>query len=590
MLPTPHTAVRSTPWHELIVCLLLCWTAPVLATAESALEGRVVDAAGQPVAQAPVTLSRTPAGAGMLAITVFSDAAGRFEFPASPVFAAGEDLAVSVAAPGYTGATPATISLPAAAGAVPPVTLVVQRTTDMAAQAPASAWLAGMPDNLAKAKLMVDCVNCHQFPTPEVRTFIDSLKGFSGAESAAQRRQAWLAKFDAMSAIFAEALAPGRPAEAANAPPPGRDAFFYHEDVEDIVELLSEHESAGIQAPQNYGHGAPLAVTPKTVIREYEVPRPNAIREAITAGTPQQLWVADFFGDKVVRIDAVSGLQQDIAVPSDRASGPHTLVHGADGSVWLSGVFNSFVSRLDPATQAWKVWHLETQPAVSAHDLTYDWRNELAMDAHGRIWFSDIANNALGSFDPATGAATSHPGPLKPGRGPGEMSMYGIAMTSDHRHVCYAQLGGDFGCFDTEALRYVSQVEFPPGAGPRRLAITDEDTIYIPLFGTGQLIEYDARTMQRISDYDLPDRASGPYAATWDPRRRVVWIATSNADVIYRFDPEGKRFGVIPLPRQKAYLRMVFVDPVSGSLATSYANLPGPADGPRMAVLIDPGD
>ena len=34
----------------------------------------------------------------------------------------------------------------------------------------------------------------------------------------------------------------------------------------------------------------------------------------------------------------------------------------------------------------------------------------------------------------------------------------------------------------------------------------------------------------------------------------------------------------------------VFVDPESGNLATSYANLPGPADGPRMAVLIDPGD
>ena len=61
-------------------------------------------------------------------------------------------------------------------------------------------------------------------------------------------------------------------------------------------------------------------------------------------------------------------------------------------------------------------------------------------------------------------------------------------------------------------------------------------------------------------------------------------------DVIYRFDPEDKSFGLIPLPRQKAYLRMVFVDPASGHLATSYANLPGPADGPRMAVLIDPGD
>ena len=93
-----------------------------------------------------------------------------------------------------------------------------------------------------------------------------------------------------------------------------------------------------------------------------------------------------------------------------------------------------------------------------------------------------------------------------------------------------------------------------------------------------------------IGVYDLPDTASAPYATTWDPVRRVVWIATSNGDVIYRFDPETKSFGVLPMPRAQAFLRMIDVDPRTGVLITSYANIVDVVQGPRMALIIEPGD
>ncbi len=114
--------------------------------------------------------------------------------------------------------------------------------------------------------------------------------------------------------------------------------------------------------------------------------------------------------------------------------------------------------------------------------------------------------------------------------------------------------------------------------------------MYVPLYGSGQLVEYDTKTRELIGNYDLPDTGSAPYAATWDPVREVVWIPTSNADVIYRFDPRTKTFGVLPLPREGAFLRMVDVDPETGMLITSYANIVEFVHGPRMALMIDPGD
>jgi len=578
--------------------VLMCCSWLQVSAATISLKGEVLDTDGKPVSHARVTFYPLPQSINMVATTVFSNATGKFIFPAALVTNATDDFSVMVNALNYDQLSLAKGKLSVTEHAQNPesgvieLTVVMQHQANQALAAPASAWLKDVPNTDAKGKLLVDCVNCHQFPSPEVHNFIHSLNSIGGAESEQIRKQAWHEKIDHMSAIFADALARGRAGNesAETVTAPASQEFFNHQDADEIIELLITQLSGGSEVLEGYEYGAPLAVTEKTVIREYQLQRPNAIREAISLGTPPQLWVADFYGDRVVRVDVASGAQKEFAVPFDRASGPHTLVRGKDDSLWLSGVFNSFIGQLDPISEKWRIWSLKTQPPVSPHDLTYNFRNELAMDTQGRIWFSDIANNALGSFNPATGAELSFPASVKAGRKPGEMSMYGIVMTSDQHHICYTQLGGDFGCFNTETLGYETTLALPIGAGPRRMAITENDIIYIPLFGAGQLVEYDARTKTKTATYDLPDRASGPYAATWDVKRRVVWIATSNADVIYRFDPEKKIFGVIPLPRQKAYLRMLAVDPNSGQLVTSYANLPEPVNGPRMAVMIDPGN
>ena len=127
-------------------------------------------------------------------------------------------------------------------------------------------------------------------------------------------------------------------------------------------------------------------------------------------------------------------------------------------------------------------------------------------------------------------------------------------------------------------------------SGPRRLAVSDDDVLYVPLYGSGQLIAYDTRSHKQIGIYDLPDRASAPYAVTWDPVRKVVWIPTSNADVLYRFNPADKSFTALPMPRAGAFLRMVDIDAKTGRLITSYSNIVEQVHGPRMALIIEPGD
>ena len=164
-------------------------------------------------------------------------------------------------------------------------------------------------------------------------------------------------------------------------------------------------------------------------------------------------------------------------------------------------------------------------------------------------------------------------------------------MTDDARHIWFAQVaGGRIGSFNVETKRYEDSVLLPPDSGPRRITMGANGMLYVPLYGLGQLVEYDTARRRIVGTYDLPDRASAPYAVTWDPVRKIVWIPTSNADVIYRFNPADKSIAVLPMPRQGAFLRMVDVDPRTGFLVTSYANIVENVHGPRMALIIEPGD
>jgi len=375
--------------------------------------------------------------------------------------------------------------------------------------------------------------------------------------------------------------------------PPDAANVYSVGDGDRVINYLTTNFGDRMNELAGYSWGAPLAVTPRTVISEYEVPRPNAVREALLLGSDRQLYVADVASDNIIRIDPATNRQTVLTIPGKGPIGPHSLHRGADGSLWMAPFVSSVIARLDVSTGRWQTWPMKSADgkATGAHDLSFGADHALLTDKDGRIWFSDILNNSVGYFDPATGRTELYRAPPLPEGRPANGSLYGLAMSADRKTLWYSQLGGGhFGSFNIETRKFEDSVLLPPNSGPRRLAIDDQDILYVPLYGRGQLVVYDTRAHKTLGTYDLPDRASAPYAVTWDPVRRVVWIPTSNADAIYRFNPADRSFAVLPLPRHGALVRMVDVDPATGWLIGSYGNIVEQVQGPRMALIIDPGD
>ena len=609
MLEQPHEA---RPEHSFVistVCAIMLCASGTASLADTIVSGQVRDINGHPVKQALVTLAQPPGLDGAGFTTVFSDEQGRFAFARPVKDELRSDVTVEAKALGYRMVFPQhgpTELPPATPGTeVVELVLVLQPVRNQADIAPASAWLQAIPDSEPNKALVVrECVACHQIAHPELRNFVRSMDDAAISRPKEARKRSWQLLLTYMYGtsheFFGDAL--------------GIPYSYQHLDagetryLEPVSEVLSTYLPDRLDFVE-YAYGAPLAVTLKTQIREYPIPnlpgrKLNALgtREALLAGNPPSLWVVDVASDHVYRIDPITGHQTTLAVPFAGTTGPHSIYGGYDGSLWLTYLFQQLHGRINPQTGALSVVQRKTatNDYYVSHDFATDWRRNVNTDTRGRIWFGDVASNSLGSTDLKTGETKLYrvPGNSMDRESTGsrggvhldDLYVYGCVMTSDRKHIWYTQLNGRFGEFDTGTLKYGVAVDVPPASGPRRLAITEKDILYVPLFGSGQIVAYDARAHRQLAVYDLPDRASAPYAVTWDARRQVLWVATSNADVIYRFDPKAASFGVIPLPRQRAYLRMLQVEPETGFLVTSYALLPARAPGPRMALIIDPGD
>jgi streptogramin lyase len=579
------TLARPTP--PLALAILISSLAST-ANAAVAIQGQVVDANGNPLAQVQVSFDRVEPAQGASVVTVFTDAEGHFSFPGAFNDAGDLGALITARALGYEQRD----RLPGAQDADSlELTFVMQAVANQVNVAPASAWLTQrITDRAQQSKFVMDCIDCHQVPASEVRAYAASIADVHAADPAAARTESWNSLVKYMNYLSAWEFSRGRRAEGEQL---DADAVYSVGDAGAIVPMLANAFTDRLDHIEGFDWGAPLIATADTAIWEYEVPEPNAIREAIMTGTPAKLWLADVAANRMVSVDVATGAQETHEVPSEVLMSPHSMHRGDDGSLWITPLFNSIVAHLQPDSGEWKTWKLQTNDGKNPgiHDLSFGWEHTLLTDARGRIWFSDIGNTSVGYFDPGEGNSQIWPAPQLPERG-GPAALYGLAMTSDHNEVWYSQLNnGVFGGFDIEKQEYIGPFMLPdPNAGPRRLTIDDNDVLYLALYGSGQLAEFDTKTREMVGIYDLPDTASAPYTATWDQVRKVVWIGTSNGDVIYRFDPATKEFGVLPLPRERAFLRMIDIDPKTGVLVTSYANIVDIVNGPRMALIIDPGD
>lgn len=547
----------------------------LLPAAALATESQVVDSAGKPVTHAMVTLRPAALAVGDSTYTVFTDADGRYTLPAK---ATGEQLSVHKL--GYVSVT----LDPAQAAKI-----TLAQAGSLAADAPPSAWLPHTgADDLARANTLLQCTGCHQFPSQKVRNYSQMLDGKSEAE----KQAAWKAIINYMRVKFVQigpdhSLYDPAKMDFKTILDPTLGSFDAH-DEEQISAFLAKHLPTRFDELKAYDYGAPLGVTAKTVMREIQLPQDAFVREiGLTPDSPY-LWGADLQHNRLLRVDPATGEQKPYPIPYAGPTGPHTIVDTPDGHFWVTMLEQGVVGRFDPATEQWQLFD-KFGKSEMAHDIAPNYKFQAMPDPKGRYWFTLIGSNRMASLDPKTGEITTVDTPKEAGESPMHSSLYGAVITRAGKRVWFSQLSGGIGAVNTETGKIDVYLPMPQGAGPRRMAIDDNDVLYVPMFGTGEIMIYDSKTDKELGRVMMPDPNNASYSAVWDPWRKVVWLGTSNANAIYKFKPDDRSFEVFPLPSAMGYLRMITFDRRNGNLWTAYSNIPTGA-GPSRFVMVDPGD
>ena len=380
-------------------------------------------------------------------------------------------------------------------------------------------------------------------------------------------------------------------------------SLFSPRDMAIIVPYLAHNYPVTFDSYTDYDDVKRLGeygVNANTRIDEYVLPTFGWTREIAVVPGSKKIWIAETDKDRLGALDPADGSVKWYPIPGKGKQGPHTMNSDAKGNVWLALEDSFNIGRFDTKTEQWRLYPPPEGTVFGVtHDFAFNSDRHVEPDAQGRIWITDMGMNELWGINIESGHIEKFRQPLPQGETNFHSLLYGAAIDAKRNRVWWSQVYGNAGSFDTEKKHPDRILPFKRGEGPRRLALQEDGTLWIPLFGASQIVRIDPDTGEETGRFTIPDRGASPYGITYDKKRNAIWAATCNSDRIYRFDIATEKWRHYPMPRKETFIRVIEIDPASGDLWTTYSSLPVGRRDPKIydiesanniVIRLHPGD
>jgi streptogramin lyase len=234
------------------------------------------------------------------------------------------------------------------------------------------------------------------------------------------------------------------------------------------------------------------------------------------------------------------------------ASGIMGLVVAADDTVWFAEQYANYVGHYIPTTGKYQTYALPTltrpDPANPRKTLSLPSApNDLALDAHGNVWFTELNADALGRIDIQTGQVR-HFSLSAISKGGQALTPYGVAVDPQGMVWFTSTSTSDIGRLDpaTGSLRSFATAGLPSGITLMEIAADARGVIWATSFVSGLLLRFDPRDASS-TPYYAPPGAGGLYGLAVTAAGDV-WVAVTEANAIARLDVPGRRFEYYPIP------------------------------------------
>lgn len=398
-----------------------------------------------------------------------------------------------------------------------------------------SDWLAALPTGEIRQQVVLGCTPCHQLGPPvALRNSLEE----------------WREVIQRMKKID-DSL----------------DLALIRLDAEELAQWLA----ANARMPEQ-GFEVKTAAAE---FREYAAGSKNGFYHdmAVTAG---RAWIADYFDNRLYGVDVNSGKVEIHDLPVDvmpgKPAGAHQIDVTRDGMLWITFTKSEQVIRFNPEDGKFNIYN-GFEKGGNVQYFVVDADRYVYQDKEGGLWMTHFSREILSRLDPATGEITVHKTPRTEGLSEKGVHLYAAVADSRDRLWYTETHGNRLGMLDP-ASGETFEFDMPQAhAGPKRLAIDENDVLWIPELATGRIHVYDTRTRKFTDRLTLPIPGDFPYAIRRNRHTGDLWVTGSGSDSLYRLDPETRQFTIYRLPRRGAYTRTVSFDE-QGGIWTNYASFP----------------
>jgi streptogramin lyase len=500
-----------------------------------ALAGRVSSVA-EGLMEGVLVTARKPGS--NVAVTVVSDARGRYRFPVSHM--APGTYGLTIRAAGYDLASAPAVTV--AAGKTTNDDLRLVPTKDLEDQLSNGEWMISAPGTDADRIGLLECTTCHSLQrvmdsyhtAADFRTFVlPRMAGYAN-------QSFWLKPQP-------------YPTQRTNGP--------YHF-AADLPEFLARiNQSTG---PRTW----PLKTFPRLkgasthiIVTQYDIPDRLAQPHDVI-GTPDgTIWYSDFGQQFLGELNPRTGHITEIPVPANKPgylTGALDVEADPSGDLWLANLYQGAIARYDPKTRTFT-----TYPVQPADHPEYT-QDSMVAPTHdnldGKVWTNNQDNRTFWQLDTATGTWARSFGPLIYPDTKKVFSAYGI-VSDDKNSLWMLDFGGtSIAHLDPKTGAFKIIPTPTADSHPRRGRINDRTgLLWFAEFGANQVGSYDTRADNGvITEYKMPTPWDSPYDAVSD-KNGNVWTGSTVTDRVSRLDPATGRVIEYQLPTS-TNIRRVWVD------------------------------
>jgi virginiamycin B lyase len=285
--------------------------------------------------------------------------------------------------------------------------------------------------------------------------------------------------------------------------------------------------------------------------QEFALPQANSglMRPAID--TQGRLWFGEMNRNYLASFDPHTGKfwQQ---TPPHGQYGIMGIVAAPDDTIWFAEQEANYIGHYFPQTGQYQTYQLPTitrpNPSDSSKMLHLPSApNDLALDTHGTLWFTQLNANAIGSLNTANGSI--HQYPLTSDPKAHALNPYGITVDAQGIVWFTSSTNNRLGRLNPTN----GQISYftPSGVSAPLMELVSDPhgAIWATTFNGGQLLRFDpTRSTFTIYDAPAPNGNPGALYGLTVASNGDIWVTVGSANLVARLDTRQQRFIYYAVP------------------------------------------